>query len=179
LLAVLLLPAVRGQNTDRVPQGMDALAPRATFHTEFIFDQPMLNVASQSFPDPERRIVGQLRSITVDSYRFSSPALVDDATLNAVRAAWQGNGWQHMVIHEHAPLDASGIPEPDTAPRTRTDLWVRMKHANVDGVVLLVASGRNVNLVAIDGTLSPLDLLHLRGHFGIPRFSGDEWESRQ
>jgi hypothetical protein len=23
------------------------------------------------------------------------------------------------------------------------------------------------------GNLSPLDLLHLRGHFGIPRFEGD------
>jgi hypothetical protein len=27
----------------------------------------------------------------------------------------------------------------------------------------------------VNGTLSPLDLLHLRGHFGIPRFSGDGW----
>jgi hypothetical protein len=24
--------------------------------------------------------------------------------------------------------------------------------------------------------ISPLDLLHLRGHFGIPRFSGDDME---
>jgi hypothetical protein len=27
--------------------------------------------------------------------------------------------------------------------------------------------------VVIDGIISPLDLLHLRGHFGIPRFGGD------
>jgi len=41
-------------------------------------------------------------------------------------------------------------------------------------MVLLVANQTNLNLVAINGTLSPLDLLHLRGHFGIPRFSGDD-----
>jgi hypothetical protein len=52
-----------------------------------------------------------------------------------------------------------------------------MKHSNVDSVVLLVANGRNVNLVAVDGTISPLDLLHLRGHFGIPRFDGDDWQN--
>jgi hypothetical protein len=41
-------------------------------------------------------------------------------------------------------------------------------------MVLLVAGEKNLNLVAINGELSPLDLLHLRGHFGIPKFSGDD-----
>jgi hypothetical protein len=44
----------------------------------------------------------------------------------------------------------------------------------VEGMVLLVANQTNLNLVAINGTLSPLDLLHLRGKFGIPKFSGDD-----
>ena len=34
---------------------------------------------------------------------------------------------------------------------------------------------RNLNLIAFSGNLSPLDLLHLRGHFGIPRFPGDRF----
>jgi hypothetical protein len=45
-----------------------------------------------------------------------------------------------------------------------------MDHGNFDGVVLMVANERTVNLVVIDGVISPLDLMHLRGHFGIPRF---------
>lgn len=168
--------AARAQEANLAPRGMDALGARATFHTEFTFDPSMLDRASQNLPDAERRIVAQLRSITVDSFRFSAQGMYDDATLNAVRAAYRGQGWQHMTIHAHAPVDASGNPEPDSE-RTRTDLWVRMKHSNVDGVVLLVANGRTVNLVAVDGTISPLDLLHLRGHFGIPRFDGEAWES--
>jgi hypothetical protein len=175
--ALLFVVPVRAQENGLIPPGMDALAAHATFHTEFTFDKSMLDAASQNFPDPVRRIVGQLRSITVDSFRFSSQGMIDDATLEAVRVAYRGQGWQHMVIHEHPPLDAQGIPEPDSGPRTRTDLWVRMKHSNVDSVVLLVANGRNVNLVAVDGTISPLDLLHLRGHFGIPRFDGDDWQN--
>ena len=61
-----------------------------------------------------------------------------------------------------------------TPEQARTDVWVRFDHMNVEGMVLLVANETNLNLIAINGTLSPLDLLHLRGHFGIPRFSGDD-----
>ena len=50
----------------------------------------------------------------------------------------------------------------------RTEIWVKMDHSNVNGIVLMVANERNVNLIVIDGMISPLDLLHLRGHFGIP-----------
>jgi len=28
--------------------------------------------------------------------------------------------------------------------------------------------------VTVAGNLSPVDLLHLRGHFGIPRFEGSD-----
>jgi hypothetical protein len=44
-----------------------------------------------------------------------------------------------------------------------------MDHANFAGMVVLVANERNVNLIVIDGMISPIDLLHLRGHFGIPK----------
>jgi hypothetical protein len=56
---------------------------------------------------------------------------------------------------------------------TRTDVFVRMDHANFNGAVVVVANERNVNVIEIDGMISPLDLLHLRGHFGIPKLGGD------
>jgi hypothetical protein len=31
----------------------------------------------------------------------------------------------------------------------------------------------------VAGNLSPIDLLHLRGHFGIPRFDGDGLRQQQ
>jgi hypothetical protein len=44
---------------------------------------------------------------------------------------------------------------------------------NVRGAVLLAETPRSLVLVTLKGDLSPIDLLHLRGHFGIPRFDGD------
>ena len=45
--------------------------------------------------------------------------------------------------------------------------------ANMRGGVVLVESPRSLTLATVAGNLSPVDLLHLRGHFGIPRFDGD------
>ena len=40
-------------------------------------------------------------------------------------------------------------------------------------MAVLLVSPKDIDLVTITGDLSPLDLLHLRGHFGIPKFDAD------
>jgi hypothetical protein len=149
-----------------VPQGMEALGRHASFHTDFTFDKSMLDMANSLNGDEEtRRIVAKLRGISVHTYRFPAPGMYDPAALEAVRAQYHDRGWKHLVTSQ------SYVARPDQA---RTDVWVRFEHANVEGMVVLVASPKNLNLVAVNGTLSPLDLLHLRGHFGIPKFDGDD-----
>lgn len=182
-----LTPMARAENSIPVtPQELAALGTNATFHTDMTFDESMLQAASQVMPDEDRPIIARLRSISVHTFRYSAPGLYDPAALQAVRAQFYGDGWNHLVTRQShppaqpvssAPMDASGAPvAPEARPwdPTRTDVWMRMKGSNVDGVVLLVANEKNVNLIVIDGMISPLDLLHLRGHFGIPRFHGDE-----
>jgi hypothetical protein len=44
---------------------------------------------------------------------------------------------------------------------------------NVRGGVVLVESPKSLTLATVAGNLSPVDMLHLRGHFGIPRFDSD------
>jgi hypothetical protein len=148
-----------------IPRGMDALGRRATFHTDFTFDKSMLEMANNFVGDDETRsVVAKLRGISVHSYKFSAPGMYDPGALEAVRAQYHDRGWKHLVTSQ------SYVARPEQA---RTDVWVRFEHGNVEGMVLLVANQTNLNLVAINGTISPLELLHLRGHFGIPKFSGD------
>jgi len=184
---IFLAPVVRAQDANVAPQGIETLAAHATFATNFTFDKTMLDAMSQTLPDDERRIVAQLRSISVHNFRFSGPGMYDPAALDTVRAQYAQEGWNHLVTKQAHPQPATataGQPYPDAgAPASvplpdplRTDLYVRMAHANVEGIVVLAANQRNVTLVTVDGTISPLDLLHLRGHFGIPRFSGDAVE---
>jgi hypothetical protein len=172
---------VRAQEAPLAPQGLDALAARATLHSDMTFDESMLHAASQIMPDEDRPIIAKLHSITVHNFKYSAVGY-DPAALEAVRAQYSGHGWNHLVTKQtHPPAQpaagtvAAGPDAPMAAPAkpfdpTRTDVWARMDHGNFDGVVLLVANEHNINVVVVDGMISPLDLLHLRGHFGIPQF---------
>ena len=41
--------------------------------------------------------------------------------------------------------------------------------AEIDDVTVLVRAPRDMNLIQVSGALRPLDLIHLSGHFGIPK----------
>ncbi len=186
-------PILRAQDSAPAPlnvHGLEALGEQAALHTDMTFDESMLKAASQMMPEEDRPIIAKLRSITVHNFRYSTAAKYDPAALEAVRAQFAGGAWNHIVTKQtHPPAEpatagASVGIGPESAPvttapakpfdPTRTDVWVRMDHSNFDGVVLVVANQRNINVVVIDGMISPLDLLHLRGLFGIPRFGGFE-----
>jgi hypothetical protein len=150
-----------------LPRGMDSLGSHASFHTDFTFDRQMLGLASNFTGDDEtQRIVARLRSISVHVYKYPQPGLYNPEMLAYVRSQYYNRGWYHLVTaRPKATADNPGA----------TELFVHFVNSNVEGMVLLVSNPTNVDLIVINGTLSPLDLLHLRGHFGIPRFSGDRF----
>jgi hypothetical protein len=150
-----------------VPQGMDSLARHATFHTEFTFDKQMLGLVGGFAGDEEtQRIVAKLRGISVHLYRYPEPGMYDPTALETVRTQYRDRGWKHLVATQSSAV---------TDHPGHTDLWIRYEHGNVEGMVLLLENPTNLDLIAVNGTLSPLDLMHLRGHFGIPRDQGDNF----
>lgn len=54
-----------------------------------------------------------------------------------------------------------------------TDVWLVLDGVNVRGAVVLTETPKSLTLVTVAGNVSPVDLLHLRGHLGIPRYPGD------
>ena len=85
--------------------------------------------------------------------------------VDSIRAAYHLRGWKHLVT----TTKAGGPVHNGT-----TDVWVVMDGVNVRGAVVLAETPKSLTLVTVAGNLSPVDLLHLRGHFGIPRFDGDD-----
>jgi hypothetical protein len=53
-----------------------------------------------------------------------------------------------------------------------TELWVRFDHEAISNVAILLARDNEVNFISVSGSISPLDLSHLGGHFGIPKIEG-------
>jgi hypothetical protein len=156
-----------GNSLGWVPQGMEALGRTAAFHTDFTFDRSMLQLASGIWEGPGdpglADAISRLDGISVHSYHYAVPGMYDPRLLDAVRRQYGALGWEHLVTAHSASTSGA------------TDLWICFHHMRATGAVVLFQSPTNLNLIAFSGNLSPLDLLHLRGHFGIPRFPGDHF----
>ncbi len=152
---------------DWTPSALSRLSAQAATKSSFTLDRSMLAVASGmiSDSDPEtRQAIGKIDGVSVHLLRFGAAGITDQAQVEALREAYHQRGWKHLVTTTNA-----GGPVHDGT----TDVWVTMEGVNVRGAVVLVESPRNLTLVTLKGDLSPVDLLHLRGHFGIPRFEDD------
>jgi hypothetical protein len=53
-----------------------------------------------------------------------------------------------------------------------TELWVRLENNAISNAAVLQAKANEINFVTVSGSISPLDLAHLGGHFGIPKLEG-------
>jgi hypothetical protein len=150
-----------------VPRGMEILGRTAAFHSDFAFDRSMLQLASGLWDGPAdpatASAMTRLNGISVHSYHYAAAGMYDPHLLEIVRRQYGALGWQHLVTAH--PNNGTGA----------TDLWISFGHMRVTGAVVLFQSATNLNLIAFSGNLSPLDILHLRGRFGIPRFEGDRF----
>jgi len=85
--------------------------------------------------------------------------------MGSIIATYHAAGWKHLV---------NANPASGAQPlHPITDLWLHFNGAEIDDVTVLVRAPRDMNLIRISCALRPLDLLHLSGHFGIPRVDPD------
>jgi hypothetical protein len=150
-----------------VPPALAQLSARAVAKESFTLDRTMLAAAAGLLPDSEadlRQTVAKLDGVSVHVLRFAASRMADPAQIEAIRSAYHLRGWKHVV---------SSTNSVDPEHSSSTDVWLVLDGANVRGGVVLVATPKNLTLATVAGNLSPLDLLHLRGHFGIPRFESD------
>ncbi|MDR3723336.1 MAG: DUF4252 domain-containing protein [Terracidiphilus sp.] len=153
------------------PPALEQLTHQAAVKSNFTLDRAMLGVAAGLVPDSEadvRRAVRKLDGLSVHLLRFGSAAALDEAQVDAVRAAYHQHGWKHLVT-----TSSAGGPVRNST----TDVWLVLDGADMHGAVVLVESASSLVLVSLSGNISPEDLLHLRGHFGIPKFSSDRLDA--
>ena len=137
----------------------------------FTLDRDLLKVAAGVLPDsdaPTRQAIGKLDGVSVHLLRFGPDGVPDEGAVNAIRDAYHLRGWKHLVTTSQA-----GGPVHNGT----TDVWMVMDGINVRGAVVLAETPRSVTLVTVSGNLSPIDLMHLRGHFGIPKMNGGDANS--
>ena len=154
-----------------VPPALAQLSAQAAVKSSFTLDRAMLAAASglmQESDDDVRQAVNKLDGVSVHLLRFGAEGLADETAVDAVREAYHLRGWKHLVTTTN-----NGGPLRNGT----TDVWLVMDGVNLCGAVVLAETPKSLTLVTVAGNLSPVDLLHLRGHFGIPRFGGDDLHS--
>jgi hypothetical protein len=154
------------------PPALAALSSMAAMKENFTLDRDLLKVAAGVLPDsdaPTRQAIGKLDGVSVHLLRFGPDGVPDEGAVNAIRDAYHLRGWKHLVTTSQT----GGTVKNGAVHNGTTDVWMVMDGINVRGAVILAETPRSVTLVTVAGNLSPIDLMHLRGHFGIPKIDGD------
>lgn len=149
------------------PPALAQLNAQALAKSSFTLDRTMLLAAAGVMGESDadtKTAINKLDGVSVHMLRFADAAPADPALVDEVRDAYHVRGWKHVVS-----TTGNGGPVHDG----RTDVWVVMDGTNLRGAVVLVESPKSLTLATVAGNLSPVDLLHLRGHFGIPKFDED------
>jgi len=111
----------------------------------------------------QERAAAALTGISVDNYRYAEPAFYTPEAMSALVASYRAAGWKHLVNANQSPAESA-------QPRgIITDLWLHNSGADINGLVVLTRSPRDMSVIQVACELRPLDLIHLSGHFGIPK----------
>jgi hypothetical protein len=166
-LALAFISAVQfssaQQAPEEIPQAVAALRQSASSKTEFTLGHSMLVFVSRLDADDAdlRRVIAGVSEVSVHNYRFSGAWTYDPESLQSVKEDYRAAGWKHLVNK------GGGNGGPGM-----TDLWIRFEHHAIANVAILVARSSEVTFIVVSGSISPLDLTHLAGHFGIPKIEG-------
>lgn len=148
---------------DDLPQAVQVLRQSAASKTEFTLDHAMLVLASKmdSGNQDLLRVIAGISGVSVHRYRFADRWGYDLEALRSIKEEYDAGGWMQLV-NKH---DTNGVPGV-------TDLWIHWQNDAISNVAILIARSNEVDFVEVSGSISPLDLSHLGGHFGIPKIEG-------
>ncbi len=163
VVLISISAAAMAQQRESTPRGLDALRQGASSKTEFMLDHSMLVFAAKMDPDNEdlRRVIAGVSGISVHSYHFPGAWTYDPEALSSVKEEYHAAGWKQLMNNH----------EKDGGPGM-TDLWIRLENNAISNVAVLLSRSSEVTFILVSGSISPLDLSHLGGHFGIPKIEG-------
>ena len=142
------------------------LADQPAAHTSFSFDRSELQIAQnllESNGMDANRAPAALTGISIDNYRYPRAAFYLPETMASIIANYHAAGWKHLVNANQTPANTA---QPHS---TVTDLWLHFAGPDITGITVLTRSPRDMSVIQIACELRPLDLIHLSGHFGIPK----------
>jgi hypothetical protein len=160
------VPLMPPPNGPALIQLFSNLSDQPATHSGFVFDRTMMQLAQDYLVESgvdARRAAAAITSVSIDNYHFKNPAFYVPENMGQLLASYKASGWMHLV---NQSKDPAGSAQPT---RVITDLWLHHNGANIDALTVLRRGPQNMNVIQLTGDLRPIELLHLSGHFGIPK----------
>lgn len=163
-------PIIRGPSLGELNQLFATLSNQKATHSGVTFDRSMVQIAQSVLESgglSANRAAAAITGISFDTYRYQQPAFYTPEAMTNLIGIYHAAGWKHLV-------DGKQTPASTAQPRAMvTDLWLHFSGTEIDSVTVLSRAPLNMSVIQITGALRPLDLLHLAGHFGIPKVDPD------
>ena len=105
-----------------------------------------------------RRVLANIKSITVHSYQFDRDFVYSRSDVDAVRAQLGAPNWNRLV-------------QVRGKDRKNVDVYVSMEHEKTTGLAVISCEPRELTIVNIVGSISPEDLRKISGHLDLPGVS--------
>jgi hypothetical protein len=106
-------------------------------------------------------VIAGISGVSVHNYRYPRAWMYDPEALDSVKEEYRAAGWKQLMAR-HDKDGGAGV----------TDLWIRLENNAISNVAILVAKSSEIDFFVVSGSISPIDLSHLGGHFGIPKIEG-------
>lgn len=161
IAAAIAAPPALAQTQTHFPVDTAQFAKRASDVTSVSLDKTMLQFASQflSSSDEDRHardIISHLDGIYIRDFEFKNPSSYTDAEVEAIRRQFHAPEWNRIVSTRSKGTDGN------------TDIYVRTKAGQVQGMFIISAEPEELGFVQILGPIQASDLAELSGHFGVP-----------
>lgn len=157
LIAIMLTAPAWSQEI-KMPVSLDRLAKVAKETVNVNLDSSMLQLASGflSKSDPDQAkvkdLVAKMRGVYVRSFEFEKEGQYSKSDVDMVRS--QLARWSRIVSV--------------TGKEDNTEVYVKKKGDQFDGLFVIDAEPTELTFVNIDGPINPKDLGELSGQMGIP-----------
>ena len=148
------------------------LAARASNVDEVTLDKNMLNFGSQFLDSKQKdnrqaqQLIHKLNAIYVRDFEFDKPGAYTDEDLETIRRQFVGPQWNSMV-HERSKKGGDN-----------SDVYLKMVNGEIQGMFVLDAEPKELNLVYISGSINPKEIGQLSGNFGIPNINAGDNSSK-
>lgn len=153
--------SIKAQGYYDPPGVADALggisSQRATA-TTITFDREMLDAM---LGGGDR--AADFNGVSFEHYQYSEPVFYIPEEMHALEQAYHAAGWSHLIDSKVGPRESASPTKPIA------DIWFHWQGGEIDHVTVLIRGRKDMNVVHVSGVLRPMDLVHISGHFGIPK----------